>query len=55
LAQTDLTIDESIRTANLRGRLLAPTSMRDFIIFGGFIAAWVLLQAWLLPRLGVKT
>jgi len=29
--------------------------MNDFLLFLAFLAAWVLLQRWLLPRLGVPT
>lgn len=29
--------------------------MRDFLLFLAFLAAWVLVQTWLLPRLGVPT
>ena len=29
--------------------------MRDFFLFLAFLAAWVLVQTWLLPRLGVPT
>jgi len=27
----------------------------EMVIFLGFLAVWIVLQAWLLPRLGVKT
>jgi hypothetical protein len=27
----------------------------DLFIFLGVVVAWVILQAWVLPRLGVKT
>lgn len=29
--------------------------MTGFWIFLGFFAAWIILQAWLLPRMGVPT
>jgi hypothetical protein len=29
--------------------------MKDLLVFGGILAAWVLLQAVILPRLGVST
>jgi hypothetical protein len=29
--------------------------MKDLLILVAFLAAWVLLQRWLLPRLGVPT
>lgn len=29
--------------------------MKDFLIFIAFLAAWILLQRFLLPRLGVPT
>lgn len=29
--------------------------MNDILIMVAFLAAWVLLQRWLLPRLGVPT
>ena len=29
--------------------------MRDLLVMALFFLAWVVLQAWLLPRLGVKT
>jgi hypothetical protein len=29
--------------------------VRDLLILVAFLAAWVLLQRWLLPRLGVPT
>lgn len=29
--------------------------MSDLLLFAGFLVAWVLLQRWLLPRLGVPT
>jgi hypothetical protein len=27
----------------------------EFLALLGFLAAWIILQAWVLPRLGVKT
>jgi hypothetical protein len=27
----------------------------EFLIFLGVLVAWVILQVWVLPRLGVKT
>ena len=32
----------------------APTA-GDLLLYAGFLVAWVLLQRWLLPRLGVPT
>jgi len=29
--------------------------MRDFVIFLLFLAAWLVLTRWLLPKLGVPT
>jgi hypothetical protein len=29
--------------------------LKDFLIFLAFLAAWILLQRFLLPRLGVPT
>lgn len=29
--------------------------MKDFWLFLAFLAAWVFVQNWLLPRLGVPT
>jgi len=29
--------------------------MKDIALFGGIILLWFLLQAYVLPRLGVKT
>jgi len=29
--------------------------MRDWMMFIGFMAVWLVLQRWLLPRLGVPT
>jgi hypothetical protein len=29
--------------------------MRDWLVFGGLLLAWWLLQTWVLPRLGVPT
>jgi len=29
--------------------------MSDLLLYAGFLVAWVLLQRWLLPRLGVPT
>jgi hypothetical protein len=29
--------------------------MSDLLLWAGFLVAWVLLQRWLLPRLGVPT
>jgi len=29
--------------------------MNDLILFLAFLAAWILLQRWLLPRFGVPT
>jgi hypothetical protein len=29
--------------------------MHDALVFLGIIGVWFFLQAWLLPRLGVKT
>ncbi len=41
--------DESdVRVAHL-------TAMNDVFILVGIIAAWVILQRWILPRLGVRT
>ena len=34
---------------------LALTHMRDFFLLGGIFAVWLILQAVILPRLGVKT
>ena len=41
--------------ANLPAAPLALIGMRDLLIIAVFVAFWVLLQAWLLPLLGVKT
>jgi hypothetical protein len=27
----------------------------EFLVFLGILAVWVILQVWVLPRLGVKT
>jgi hypothetical protein len=27
----------------------------EFLIFLGILAGWIVLQAWILPRFGVKT
>ena len=29
--------------------------MMEFLVFLGILAVWVILQVWVLPRLGVKT
>jgi hypothetical protein len=29
--------------------------MMEFLIPLGFLVVWIILQAWVLPRLGVKT
>jgi hypothetical protein len=29
--------------------------MRDVLVFGAFVVGWVVLQRWVLPRLGVPT
>lgn len=29
--------------------------MNDFLVFAVVLAAWILVQRWLLPRLGVPT
>lgn len=29
--------------------------MNDWLLLVGFVAVWVLLQSWLLPKLGVAT
>jgi len=29
--------------------------MRDILLFGVFVVGWVVLQRWILPRLGVPT
>ena len=29
--------------------------MSDFLMFAAVLAAWILVQRWLLPRLGVPT
>jgi hypothetical protein len=29
--------------------------MMEFLALLGFLVVWIFLQAWLLPRLGVKT
>lgn len=29
--------------------------MMDFLIVLGFMAFWILLQVWILPKLGVRT
>jgi hypothetical protein len=29
--------------------------MRDALLFVGFIAVWLALQLWILPKLGVST
>jgi hypothetical protein len=29
--------------------------MNDFLVFAAVLAAWILVQRWLLPRLGVPT
>jgi len=29
--------------------------MRDLLIMVGFVAVWVVLQRWVLPRMGVQT
>jgi hypothetical protein len=29
--------------------------VRDLLVFGGIFLAWLVLQRWLLPRLGVPT
>ena len=32
-----------------------PEIMRDFLVFAGFLIAWVALTRWVLPRFGVPT
>jgi hypothetical protein len=27
----------------------------EFLVLSGILAAWIILQAWVLPRFGVKT
>jgi len=29
--------------------------MKDLLILGGIVAAWYILNRWILPRLGVQT
>lgn len=29
--------------------------MKSLLLLGGFIAAWYILNRWILPRLGVET
>ena len=29
--------------------------MSDLLVFSGILIAWILVQRWLLPRLGVPT
>lgn len=29
--------------------------MRDFLILVGFVVLWIVLNRWVLPRLGVQT
>jgi hypothetical protein len=29
--------------------------LKDLLVIFGFVAFWIVLQAWLLPRLGVPT
>jgi hypothetical protein len=29
--------------------------MRDFLIVVGFVVLWIVLNRWVLPRLGVQT
>jgi len=31
------------------------TGVQEFLLIAGLLAAWFLLQAWILPRAGVKT
>ena len=31
------------------------TSMSSYLWIAAFIAGWILLQAWILPRLGIST
>lgn len=28
---------------------------KDLLVAAGFLAAWILLQAWVLPKLGIQT
>jgi hypothetical protein len=37
------------KTANRRGKAM------EFLIPLGVLVVWIMLQAWVLPRLGVKT
>jgi uncharacterized membrane protein len=29
--------------------------MKDLLIFGGILLAWIVLNRWILPRCGVQT
>lgn len=29
--------------------------MKDILVFGGILVAWIVLNRWILPRLGVQT
>jgi len=37
------------------GENMKGTRSMDYLIPLGFVAAWTILQAWVLPRFGVKT
>jgi hypothetical protein len=42
-------MDTNPETANTGGKTM------EFLIPLGVLVVWIILQAWLLPRLGVKT
>jgi hypothetical protein len=42
-------MDTNLETANTGGKAM------DFRIPLGVLVVWIILQAWVLPRLGVKT
>jgi hypothetical protein len=31
------------------------SSAMEYLLFAGILAAWIILQVWVLPRFGVKT
>ena len=43
------------RTVPASNELRNPTTMHDLLLFAGLIGAWLLLQLWILPGLGVQT
>jgi flagellar biogenesis protein FliO len=42
-------MDDALKSKGKRGPVM------EFLVLLAFIVAWIILQAWVLPRFGVKT